>query len=55
MRDKITRKHIAYDIGAPLYADRNKILELLKKEKFDNINIIFENSPIETHNKEVIV
>mgnify|MGYP007123710509 CR=1 FL=1 len=46
MRDKKIRKHIAHDIGAPLYADRIKILEQLKKENFDNINIIFDDTPI---------
>jgi len=49
MRDKVVRKCIAHDIGAPLYADRKKIIEQLKQENFENINIIFEDTPIETH------
>ena len=54
MRDKVVRKHIAHDIGAPLYADRKKIVEQLKQENFDNINIIFDDTPIKTHDIEEI-
>ena len=44
MRDKKIKKKIVKDICSSLYADRKEILEQVKQENFDNINIKFDEN-----------